>query len=496
MESIIKAFKRLNTPSRANLMLKLMETNLELLLGRQPNQPVSLPQDIPVITSDHIPLQENIPIIPQSEQQLTLINQIPPENDNQAHLPNAIEDTDNPKNRRHKYSKEMKEFAVEQFLKLNNYCKAALEAQKNYSLSNKIDESSVREWVASLKYCTQDQIDKAKKTKQARDPQAKWPQLDAHMRDYLIGQRKNKVSVNLKMIKEEAKQFLRDPEFKASGGWWRRARKRLNIVMRVATHVIQKLCSRSGQDIKLYLSKIQQLKLDNMIPEVRVELLFGNFDEVPLQFDMVSGRTYDFQGKKEICIQTTSGIKMRVTLLMAILSNGVVLPPLFIFKTKKAISKDLIKKYADQALIFSNAKGWISDDILLLWFERVWLNLKLSETQKPIIVFDQCRVHTSAAISKFLKSQKICYEIIPSGTTGYLHPLDVAINKPLKSYIKSKFDKWYSSFGTSEANTTPKGYRRPPSYDNLIRWTVEACGDINEDMVIHSFKTTGKIIIK
>jgi hypothetical protein len=264
--------------------------------------------------------------------------------------------------------------------------------------------------------------------------------------------------------------------------------------MRVATHVIQKLCSKSGQDIQLYLSRIQQLKLENIVPQVKLELLFGNFDEVPLQFDMVSGRTYDFQGKKEVCIQTTSGIKMRVTLLLAILSNGVILPPLFIFKTKKQISKNLIKKYANQALIFSNAKGWISDDILLLWFERVWLNLKLSATQKPILIFDQSRVHTSGTVSKFLKTQKICYEVISAGTTGYLQPLDMAINKPLKSYIKNKFDRWYSMFGTSEANTTQKGYRRPPSYDNLIRWTIEACEEMNEDMVINSFKTTGKIL--
>jgi hypothetical protein len=73
-----------------------------------------------------------------------------------------------------------------------------------------------------------------------------------------------------------------------------------------------------------------------------------------------------------------------------------------------------------------------------------------------------------------------------------LQPLDVSINKPLKTYIKEKFDKWYMNFGSSQANTTPKGYRRPPSYDNLIRWTIESCKEVNEETVIHSFKTTGK----
>ena len=125
------------------------------------------------------------------------------------------------------------------------------------------------------------------------------------------------------MIKDESKKFLSDPDFKASPGWWQKTRKILKIVMIVSTHIIQKLCSRSGEDIKLYLAKIQQLKMENIVSSKSKKLLlFGNYNEVPLQFDMVSGKTYDFQGTKEICIQKTSGVKMQVTVLMSILSNG------------------------------------------------------------------------------------------------------------------------------------------------------------------------------
>ena len=378
-------------------------------------------------------------------------------------------------------------------LELNNYSKAGVETQIQYSLSKAIDESSVRDWVASLKFCTQEQIDKTQKKKQIRDSNSTIPGLDARIRDYIIEQRKKKIAVNFKMIKIEAQRFCPDPDFKASPGWWQNVRRRLKISLRVGTHIIQKLCSQSGQDINDYLGRIQKLKLENFMPSAfKLELLYGNFDEVPLQFDMVSGKTYDFKGKKEICIQTTSGIKMRVTVLMAILSNGAVLPPLFVFKSKKAIAKELVLKYANEALIYSNAKGWISETILLDWFERVWLNLNISVNQKPVLIFDQCKVHTSAQILKFLERKKITYEVIPAGTTGYLQPLDISINRPLKAYIKEKFDKWYMNFGSTTANTTPKGYRRPPSYDNLIRWTIESCKEINEETVIHSFKTTGK----
>jgi len=51
---------------------------------------------------------------------------------------------------------------------------------------------------------------------------------------------------------------------------------------------------------------------------------------------MVTGRTFDFGGIKEVSIQTTR-VKMGFTLLMGILSNEVVLPPLFIFKENHSL---------------------------------------------------------------------------------------------------------------------------------------------------------------
>lgn len=109
-----------------------------------------------------------------------------------------------------------------------------------------------------------------------------------------------------------------------------------------------------------------------------------------------------------------------------------------------------------------------------------------------MIISDQCKVHISAKMLSFLKAKNILYETIPAGTTGYLQPLDVSINRPLKVYIKAKFDCWFRSYGISEANKTRGGKcLRPLSYDNLIEWTLEACKEIKPNTVTLSFKTTG-----
>ena len=112
-----------------------------------------------------------------------------------------------------------------------------------------------------------------------------------------------------------------------------------------------------------------------------MEPIFCNFDETPLQFDMAIGRTYDFRGVKEVAIQTTKGTKMRFTALLAYLSIGIMLPPLFIFKSKKAISPEISRKYAHECLIFSSSKGLVTEDILLVWLNRIWFNLDLSINQ-------------------------------------------------------------------------------------------------------------------
>jgi len=61
--------------------------------------------------------------------------------------------------------------------------------------------------------------------------------------------------------------------------------------------------------------------------------------------------------------------------------------------------------------------------------------------------------------------------------------IDVSIHRPLKVAIKAKLDNWYQSYGVSEVNKTNAGYLRPPSYDSLINWTLEASREINPDVI-------------
>ena len=85
---------------------------------------------------------------------------------------------------------------------------------------------------------------------QTRDLRSKFPELDNHIKDTIKEKRQKKLTINFEMIQEEALKFVGSRDFKASSGWWRSVRKRINVVMRASTHIIEKLSEKSGKNIK------------------------------------------------------------------------------------------------------------------------------------------------------------------------------------------------------------------------------------------------------
>ena len=56
-----------------------------------------------------------------------------------------------------------------------------------------------------------------------------------------------------------------------------------------------------------------------------------------------------------------------------------------------------------------------------------------------MFLFNRASCHINQEIIDFLNLKKIHYVIIPFGFTGYLQPMDLSINKLLKTAIKEKY---------------------------------------------------------
>jgi len=115
---------------------------------------------------------------------------------------------------------------------------------------------------------------------------------------------------------------------------------------------MQKLSEDYSLLAKQFMDNIR-LKRSQYTEKKGIELIFGNVDQVPFEFDMSYGTTYDFTGKKEIKTLKTTGSKQRFTVQLCILANGQFLPPIFVFKSKGKIPLSLQQKFQNKALLYS-----------------------------------------------------------------------------------------------------------------------------------------------
>ena len=167
-------------------------------------------------------------------------------------------------------------------------------------------------------------------------------------------------------------------------------------------------------------------------------------DEVPLFFDLTPDHTLESKGTKEVSIRVTAKYKVRVTLVLCCLADGSKLPPMLIFKEN---SGNLPKKFKDaydnkRIILKANRKGWMTQELMDEWVQEVWVP-NTNRNKSYLITWDSFACHKNKElIDKLAADYDTLVEMIPGGCTSVLQPLDVGINKPLKTKIRGDFQKW------------------------------------------------------
>ena len=122
------------------------------------------------------------------------------------------------------------------------------------------------------------------------------------------------------------------------------------------------------------------------------------------------------------------------------------------------------------------------------WIQRLYLNLNLPHKLVDLLIMDQFRVHTRDSVKNMVDTENKKYFFIPTGCTGLLQPLDVSTNKPVKDYIRKYFHDWFKVYGSTPNNAASTGNLRPPSYDLMIKWILQAWNNLSPEFVKQSFK--------
>ena len=144
--------------------------------------------------------------------------------------------------------------------------------------------------------------------------------------------------------------------------------------------------------------------------------------------------------------------KRQVTAVLSITMSGEYLPAQVIYKGKTDCChpKGDISSGWD---IWHSVNHWSNEETMLRYVEKIivpFLNnkrasLHLNKKHPALCIFDHFRGQMTTEFRNMLSKHNIVYVTVLANCTDKLQPLDVAVNKPIKDEIRSRFQSWYAS---------------------------------------------------
>lgn len=61
-----------------------------------------------------------------------------------------------------------------------------------------------------------------------------------------------------------------------------------------------------------------------------------------------------------------------------------------------------------------------------------------------LLIYDAFRAHTTDAVQQKLAALNAKLVMVPKNMTDHRQPLDISVNKPVKNYLKTRFNEWYT----------------------------------------------------
>ncbi|RPA95474.1 hypothetical protein L873DRAFT_1845941 [Choiromyces venosus 120613-1] len=231
------------------------------------------------------------------------------------------------------------------------------------------------------------------------------------------------------------------------------------------------------------ISDIGRFRLSNIL----------NLDETPIPFEYLDGKTYDLTGSKTVSGKTEQSgwDKRQATLILYIFADGVArIRPKVIFH---ATSGDNIRQreghlWHNGVTVEFNNSAYNNEELFLKFIETELLpalqNTHVAASTGPtsqhsstepnhqpyhesLLLMDVAGFHTTETVLEKLHSAQITTSLIPSGCTGLLQPLNTAVNKPFKSFLREFTDTYIDS----QRNSNPLAPEKWTTSDKRVMVT-------------------------
>jgi hypothetical protein len=169
------------------------------------------------------------------------------------------------------------------------------------------------------------------------------------------------------------------------------------------------------------------------------------------------------------------------------------LSPFMIFKgaPKGRIASREFGTYPATGKYACQRKAWMDEEQMHAWIDLVLTPYKKERDERdpdgppPILILDAYRVHQMGSIVNRIQMMGIEVIHIPAGCTYLCQPIDVGINKPLKSLMRAKWEDWMTGEGVAN------GIAKEPSRQQVAEWLVDAYTHIPNQVARNAWMKQG-----
>ena len=218
-----------------------------------------------------------------------------------------------------------------------------------------------------------------------------------------------------------------------------------------------------------------------------------NMDQTPVFFSMVPNKTLNIAGARSINVRTSTGSTMRLTCAVTVSAAGDILRPFIVFKGKRdgRIAREFQNPEKSGFLVdcsyICQDRAWMDEAVMLQWVKEVlepW-SKHVPAGIVPYLLLDSYKCHLMSSVVHAIQDLGIEVEHIPGGCTGLVQLLDVGVNKPLKNWIRRKWEEYMLEEGL--AMTVSK----PPTRQRMTTWVTESLDDLGEHIVKAAWRRNG-----
>jgi len=312
---------------------------------------------------------------------------------------------------------------------------------------------------------------------------------DKEVQEYVVALREVGTPVDTLTVRAAGTAVMkrRDPGVLASAGgsvvltkdWARYLLQRMGYVKRKATTKAKN----TVEDFDAVKSDfLFDIKVMVALEEIPPELII-NFDQTGLKYVPVGDWTMAKRGSK--CVPISGlGDKRQITAVFAGTLSGMFLPPQLIYegKTKACLPKVDFPPGWD---ITCTANHWANEEsmkryirkIIVPYVEKTQQDMKLPSSQRALCIWIISLHSALMALLHFFESYGIDTVYVPANCTGELQPMDISVNKPVKTFLKDEFQNWYAKemlTQLGDTNTKPITFPMGRMKPIAAKWIMDA----------------------